>query len=156
MPFKTNSYLLVDIDNEFSRAFTEHYFANSEGSTLVVAGANSRHMVRLMFDELIKDYCYCDFSNEISVSELASYLHEHHNIKGVLINQTDYLLADDAQKFIYNSLHKIRILVTQDAQNFSFSPCPDSAHINHLSCQTDIAETTVDIISLTEQLNRNK
>ena len=154
MPFKVNDYLLVDIDNEFSRVFTEHYFASVEGSTLVVAGANSRHMVKLMFDELIKDYCYCDFSNEISVSELASYLHEHHNIKGVLINLTDYQLADDAQKFIYNSLHKIRYLVKQEEQGFSFAPCPDSAHINHLSCQTTIAETTTDLLPLAEELNR--
>ena len=151
MPFKVNDYLLVDIDNEFSRAFTEHYFASVEGSTLVVAGANSRHMVKLMFDELIKDYCYCDFSNEISVSELASYLHEHHSIKGVLINLTDYQLADDAQKFIYNSLHKIRYLVQQDGQSFSFTPCPDVAHINHLSCQSEIAETTAHALSAKDE-----
>lgn len=37
-------------------------------------------MVKLMFDELIKDYCYCDFSNEISVFELVSYLYEYYII----------------------------------------------------------------------------
>ena len=36
MPFKVNNYLLVDIDDEFSRAFAQHYFANAENSTLVV------------------------------------------------------------------------------------------------------------------------
>jgi hypothetical protein len=154
MPFKVNNYLLVDVDSDFSRAFTQHYFANAQGSTLVVAGANSRHMVKLMFEQLIKDYCYCDFSNEISVSELASYLHEHHNIQGVLINQTDYQLADDTQKFIYNSLHKVRFLVNQDEQGFDFIPCPDPAHINHLSCQTDIAETRAEILTLSEDLNK--
>ena len=154
MPFKVNNYLLVDVDNEFSHAFTHHYFAGKGGSTLVVAGANSRHMVKLMFDELIKDYCYCDFSNEISVSELASYLHEHHDIKGVLINHTDYQHADDAQKFIYNSLHKVRFLIHQNEQGFNFIPCPDAAHINHLSCQTDIAQTTADILTLSEDLNK--
>jgi hypothetical protein len=152
MTNKINNFLLVDIDNEFSRAFAEHYFAKAESSTLVVAGANSRQMVKLMFDELIKDYCYCDFSNEISVSELASYLHEHHTIQGVLINLTDYQLADDAQKFIYNSLHKIRYLVQQDEQGFSFTPCPDAAHINHLSCQSEIAETTAHVLSAKDDL----
>ena len=151
MPFKVNNYLLVDIDNEFSRAFAQHYFASAENSTLVVAGANSRHMVKLMFDQLVKDYCYCDFSNEISVSELASYLHEHNDIQGVLINQTDYQLANDAQKFIYNSLHKIRYLVQQDGHSFSFTPCPDAAHINHLSCQSEIAETTADVLSAKDE-----
>ena len=152
MPFKVNNYLLVDIDDEFSRAFAQHYFANAENSTLVVAGANSRHMVKLMFDQLVKDYCYCDFSNEISVSELASYLHEHHDIQGVLINQTDYQLANDAQKFIYNSLHKIRYLVQQDGHSFSFIPCPDPAHINHLSCQSEIAETTAHALTAKDEI----
>ncbi|WP_404341024.1 hypothetical protein [Pseudoalteromonas mariniglutinosa] len=154
MPFEVNNYLLVDIDSAFSRAFTEHYFAKQAQSTLIAAGSNTRYLVKLMFDELIKDYCYCDFNNEISVSELASYLHEHHEIKGVLINQTDYQLADDNQKFIFNSLHAVRILVQQDENGFNFTPAPDPAHTNHLSCHTDIAQTTADVLTISEHLNK--
>lgn len=156
MPFQVNNFLLIDNDSDFSRQFTEHYFAQanaSEPSTLVIAGVNTRQLVKLMFDELIKDYCYCDFNNEISVSELASYLHEHHDIAGVLFNQTDYLLADDKQRFIFNSLHSVRFLVTEVDGGYHFEPVTEQAHNNHLSCQTDIAETPQDLAALDEKLN---
>ncbi|KTF12455.1 hypothetical protein [Pseudoalteromonas sp. H105] len=153
MPFQVNNFLLIDNDSDFSRRFTEHYFRGSQNSTLVIAGANTRQLVKLMFDQLIKDYCYCDFANEISVSELATYLHEHHEIAGVLFNETDYLLADDKQRFIYNSLHSVRFLVSEGEQGFQFSPVPDEAHNNHLSCQGDIAQTPHDLDALSEKLN---
>jgi hypothetical protein len=149
MPFDITNYLLIDIDNDFSRALAGHSFNSSENnapSTLVIAGNNMRQLVKMMFDELIKDYCYCDFENEISVSELASYLHEHHDIKGVLFNHTDYLLADEKQRFIYNSLHKNRFLVSQNEDGFTFNPVTDPGHSNHLSCHTDIAETPLNLI----------
>ncbi|MGP5156632.1 hypothetical protein [Pseudoalteromonas prydzensis] len=154
MPFEVNNFLLIDNDSEFSRQFTEHYFAQPHRpSTLVVAGANTRQLVKLMFDELIKDYCYCDFSNEISVSELASYLHEHHDIAGVLFNETDYLLADDKQRFIFNSLHSVRFLIKEAEDGYLFEPVADIAQNNHLSCQTEIAETPQDLDALCEKLN---
>ncbi|WP_392344107.1 hypothetical protein [Pseudoalteromonas prydzensis] len=156
MPFEVNNFLLIDNDCEFSRQFTEHYFARPHGtrpSTLVVAGTNTRQLVKLMFDELIKDYCYCDFSNEISVSELASYLHEHHDIAGVLFNETDYLLADDKQRFIFNSLHSVRFLIKELEDGYQFEPVADIAQNNHLSCQTEIAETPQDLDALCEKLN---
>ncbi len=156
MPFKVDNYLLIDNDSEFSRQFTEHYFgqaSTSTPSTLVVAGINTRQLVKLMFDELIKDYCYCDFNNEISVSELASYLHEHHDIVGVLFNQTDYLLADDNQRFIFNSLHNVRFLVSEVEHGYHFEPVTERAHSNHLSCQDDIAETPLDLDALNEKIN---
>ncbi|MGS0534816.1 hypothetical protein [Pseudoalteromonas sp. SaAl2] len=156
MPFKVDNYLLIDNDSEFSRQFTEHYFGQANTntpSTLVVAGINTRQLVKLMFDELIKDYCYCDFNNEISVSELASYLHEHHDIVGVLFNQTDYLLADDKQRFIFNSLHNVRFLVSEVEHGYHFEPVTEQAHSNHLSCQDDIAETPHDLDALNEKIN---
>ena len=156
MPFEVNNFLLLDNDSEFSRRFTEHYFAPPHGacpSTLVVAGANTRQLVKLMFDELIKDYCYCDFNNEISVSELSSYLHEHHNINGVLFNQTDYLLADEKQRFIFNSLHSERFLIKETEAGYKFEAVADTAQNNHLSCQTEIAETSQNLDVLCEKLN---
>ena len=156
MPFEVKNYLLIDNDSEFSRQFTESYFAKPNAtipSTLVIAGANTRQLVKLMFDELIKDYCYCDFNNEISVSELASYLHEHHDIAGVLFNQTDYLLADEKQRFIFNSLHSVRFLVSEKEGTYHFEPVTDEAQNNHLSCQTEIAETPQDLAELYEKLN---
>jgi histone acetyltransferase (RNA polymerase elongator complex component) len=157
MPFKVTNYLLIDIDNEFSRSFADHYFNSTQRdspSTLVIAGSNTRQLVKMMFDELIKDYCYCDLENEISVSELASYLHEHHHIQGVLLNKTDYLLANDTQRFIYNSLHEKRFLVSRNENGFTFTPVPDPGHTNHLSCHTDIAETSQDLTELAEQFNK--
>ena len=113
MAIKTGSYLLIDIDNEFSRAFVKYYINTNDAAKkdIIIAGANTQKLVKMMFDELVKDYCYCDIENEISISELASYLHEHHNVQGVLFNQTDYLLADDTQRFIYNSLHEKRYVL---------------------------------------------
>jgi hypothetical protein len=157
MPFEVSNYLLVDIDNEFSRAFAEHYFSHEKRvapSTLVVAGDNTRQLVKMMFDELIKDYCYCDLNNEISVSELASYLHEHHKIKGVLFNKTDYLLASDSLRFIFNSLHQTRFLITQQGENYDFEAVTDKGYSNHLSCQTEIAQTPQDLLDLADRLNK--
>ena len=153
MSFEVNNYLLIDVDNQFSRAFAGYYFNSVKRDTpssLVVAGSNTRLLVKMMFDDLIKDYCYCDFENEISVSELASYLHEHHDIKGVLFNETDYLLADEKQRFIYNSLHDKRFLVSQKEKRFIIKPVEEQGFSNHLSCHTDIAKTSDDIISLIE------
>ena len=137
MSFEVTNYLLIDIDNEFSRTFAEYYFkhtAPNTPSTLIVAGSNTRKLVKMMFDELIKDYCYCDLENEISVSELATYLHEHQDIQGVLFNNTDYLLADD--------------------NGYTFNRITDEGFKNHLSCDTDIAETPKDLIALAKALKQ--
>ena len=101
-----------------------------------------------MFDELAKGYCYCDIENEISISELASYLHEHHNVQGVLFNQTDYLLADDTQRFIYNSLHEKRYIISQTNHGYGINPINEECHSNHLSCDTDIAQTAQELTEL--------
>ena len=115
-----------------------------------------RQLVKMMFDELIKDYCYCDFENEISVSELASYLHEHHDIQGVLFNHTDYLLADEKQRFIYNSLHKNRILINLDDTGYTLSRVTDETLTEPSQNHHDIAHTPQDLIDLDKQLNKNK
>lgn len=150
MDIKTASYLLIDIDNEFSRAFVIHYLDTKACAKLdiIVAGENTQKLVTMMFDELVKDYCYCDIENEISVSELASYLHQHHNIQGVLFNQTDYLLADDKQRFIYNSLHEKRYTIIQTNQGYNIKPIKDECHSNHLSCDSDIAQTAQELTAL--------
>lgn len=157
MSFEVTNYLLIDIDNEFSRTFAEYYFKHATPntpSTLIVAGSNTRKLVKMMFDELIKDYCYCDLENEISVSELATYLHEHHDIQGVLFNNTDYLLADEKQRFIYNSLHEKRYVVSADDSGYTFDRITDEGFKNHLSCDTDIAETPKDLIALAKALKQ--
>jgi hypothetical protein len=157
MLFDVADYLLIDIDNEFSKALIEHYLHNAEQaapSGLIVAGANTRQLVKMMFNEQIKDYCYCDIENEISVTELASYLHEHHAIKGVLINHTDYLLADDRQRFIFNSMHETRLLVSHTEQGYTFTPVAEKGYVNHLSCHTDSTRTAIDLSELALHLNK--
>lgn len=150
MDIKTASYLLIDIDNGFSRAFVIHYLGAKACAKLdiIVAGENTQKLVKMMFDELVKDYCYCDIENEISVSELASYLHQHHNIQGVLFNQTDYLLADDKQRFIYNSLHEKRYTIIQTNQGYNIKTIKDECHSNHLSCDSDIAQAAQELTAL--------
>lgn len=150
MAIKTGSYLLIDIDNEFSRAFVKHYINTNDAAKkdIIIAGENTQKLVKMMFDELVKDYCYCDIENEISISELASYLHEHHNVQGVLFNQTDYLLADDTQRFIYNSLHEKRYMISQTNHAYDINPINEECHSNHLSCDTDIAQTAQELTEL--------
>ncbi|MFC3031979.1 hypothetical protein ACFOEE_05570 [Pseudoalteromonas fenneropenaei] len=147
MLITVGSMLLVDTNSEFTREFAEYYASISDTPCkLVVAGDNTRLLVKLMFQQRIQDYCYCDLSNEISVSELASYLHDHHHIDGVLISALDYHLADDSQRFIFNSLHPVRYLVVQDIDgNYHFERLLDSGFDNHLSCQGRVAEATDDI-----------
>ena len=153
MSFKITNYLLVDIDNDFSRALAEHYFSSAQNntpSTLVIAGSNTRQLVKMMFDDLINDYCYCNFDNEISVCELANYLQEHHDIKGVLFNRADYLRADEKQRFIYNSLHTNRILVSKKEGGFSFDPITERGYENHLSCHVNVVKTPKNLLSFFE------
>ncbi|MBQ4832845.1 hypothetical protein J8L70_06295 [Pseudoalteromonas sp. MMG010] len=157
MPFEVSNYLLLDTDSKFSHDFATHYFDQSKRqnpSTLIVAGGNTRQLVKMMFDNLIKDYSYCDISNEISVSELASYLHTHHQIKGVLLNKADYLSASKEQQFIFNSIHQIRFLVSQSENGYYFESVGEKGHVNHLSCQTEIAQTSADLTELAIQLNK--
>jgi hypothetical protein len=104
---------------------------------LIVAGEDTRHLVKMMFDNLIKDYCYCDFANEISVTELAAYLLEHHQIAGVIIHDLDFHLANDEQRAIFNSLHPIRFLVELTPEGYNYSQIPDSFQENHMSCHID-------------------
>lgn len=145
MPINLDNFLLVDSNSEFSREFTEYLKTNDNSSNLIVAGDNTRHLVKMMFDNLISDYCYCDFANEISVSELASYLHEHHKIQGVLISSVDYHLANEAQLFIFNSLHPTRYLIEQRPSGYEYQPLSDTPHNNHLSCFQNDSDITAHI-----------
>ncbi|RJE76712.1 hypothetical protein BGP78_12045 [Pseudoalteromonas sp. MSK9-3] len=140
MSINLDNFLLVDSNSEFSREFTEHLKANNEANNLIVAGDNTRHLVKMMFDNLISDYSYCDFANEISVSELATYLHEHHTIQGVLISSVDYHLASEAQLFILDSLHPKRYLVEQTADGYHYTLISSHGHNNHLSCHFNESE----------------
>jgi hypothetical protein len=140
MSINLDNFLLVDSNSEFSRELAEYLKANNQAKNLIVAGDNTRHLVKMMFDDLISDYSYCDFANEISVSELATYLHEHHTIKGVLISSIDYHLADKTQLFILDSLHPKRYLVEQTADGYSYNLITSHGHDNHLSCRFNESE----------------
>ncbi|MBE0366853.1 hypothetical protein J8L98_07125 [Pseudoalteromonas sp. MMG013] len=140
MPINLDNFLLVDSNSEFSRELAEHLKANDQAENLIVAGDNTRHLVKMMFDNLISDYCYCDFANEISVSELATYLHDHHKIQGVLISSLDYKLANEAQLFILDSLHPKRYLVEQLTDGYQYQLISSNSHNNHLSCQFSESE----------------
>ncbi|NOU51728.1 hypothetical protein HG263_14420 [Pseudoalteromonas sp. JBTF-M23] len=137
MSLKLDNFLLVDSNKEFSRDYAEYLKKHSHNkeSQLIAAGDNTRHLLKMMFDNLIKDYCYCDFANEISVSELSTYLNEHHKVSGVLIPHVDYELASKEQQFIFNSLHPVRYLLKQSQDGtFTYKKITDKANINHLSC----------------------
>ncbi|QPB82083.1 hypothetical protein CWC22_003290 [Pseudoalteromonas rubra] len=142
------NFLLVDSNWEFSREFAAHLKAQHPDapSELLIAGDNTKQMLKMMFQEQVKDYCYCDFANEISVSELASYLHEHHKVKGVLIYALDYHLADETQRFIFNSLHRQRITVEQSDRGYVYHPLRDPFNNNHLTCHSTVSATTQDSV----------
>ncbi|WP_105188242.1 hypothetical protein [Pseudoalteromonas sp. T1lg48] len=128
-----SNYLLLDSDPLLSRAFC----ARVDSSGVIVAGANTRHMVKLMFDQQAKDYCYCDFENEISVAELSSYLSRHHKIAGVLIFTEVYESASDTFKWVIDSLHPKRYLIEQHDQHYHLEPLDTPFRHNHLSCNQD-------------------
>ncbi|MEQ3513246.1 hypothetical protein ABMY35_07910 [Pseudoalteromonas sp. BZB3] len=133
------NFLLIDSNAEFSRDFVTYQnqqFPNKP-QHLIVAGENTRHLVKMMFDNLIKDYCYCDFANEISVTELAAYLLEHHQIAGVVIHDLDFHLANEEQRAIFNALHPIRYLVEITPEGYNYSQIQDVFHENHLSCHSE-------------------
>ena len=66
----------------------------------------------------------------------------------MLFNQTDYLLADDKQRFIYNSLHEKRYIISQTNHGYDIKPINEECHSNHLSCHTDIAQTAQELAEL--------
>lgn len=137
----SDGLLLVDSNWDFSQELVEHLqnVRSSQASNIIIAGDNTKQMLKMMFKEQIKDYCYCDFDNEISVSELASYLHRHHNIHAVLLYSLDYHLATEEQRFIFDSLHPHRFLIEQSPQGFQITKLHSQASINHLSCHPDTA-----------------
>ncbi|BBN80488.1 hypothetical protein PA25_04730 [Pseudoalteromonas sp. A25] len=151
MSLKLDNFLLVDSNKEFSREYAEYLLKHSPNneSQIIAAGDNTRHLLKMMFDNLIKDYCYCDFANEISVSELATYLNEHHQISGVLIPNVDYFLASKEQQFIFNSLHPVRYLLEQTKDGaFEYKKVTDQANNNHLSCNSNLSAIGEDIEAL--------
>lgn len=137
----SDGFLLVDSNWDFSQELVEHLqnVRSSQASNIIIAGDNTKQMLKMMFKEQIKDYCYCDFDNEISLSELASYLHRHHNIHAVLLYSLDYHLATEEQRFIFDSLHPYRFLIEQSPQGFQITKQHSQALINHLSCHPDTA-----------------
>ncbi|TMP07100.1 hypothetical protein CWC11_07590 [Pseudoalteromonas sp. S3178] len=159
MPVQVTNYLLIDIDNEFSRAFAQYNKNNNKSSTpceLIAVGSNTRQLVKMMFDEQIKDYCYCDLENEISVAELSHYLADHHSIHGVLFNSADYLLASDQQRSIYNSLNENRFLINLDDTEYTLSRITDDTLTEPLIAEHDIAHSTQELICQAELHNKNK
>ncbi|MFY8274294.1 hypothetical protein AAEU32_09230 [Pseudoalteromonas sp. SSDWG2] len=128
-----SNFLLIDSDPLLSRAFC----ANVDSAELIVAGANTRHMVKLMFDQHAKDYCYCDFENEISVAELSSYLSRHHNVQGILIFQEAYEKAGNNLKWVFDSLHEQRYIIEKTVTGYTFKPLETPFRKNHLTCNQD-------------------
>ncbi|GEK07842.1 hypothetical protein HUZ36_16950 [Pseudoalteromonas sp. McH1-7] len=140
MNAQSDGFLLVDSNWDFSLELVAHIQSLHEGlaSNIIIAGDNTKQMLKMMFNEQIKDYCYCDFDNEISVSELATYLHRHHNISAVLLYSLDYHLASEEQRFIFDSLHPHRFLIEQSPQGFTLNMLRASTTLNHLSCHPNI------------------
>ncbi|RZF77658.1 hypothetical protein EXT46_16140 [Pseudoalteromonas sp. CO325X] len=128
-----SNYLLIDSDPLLSRAFC----ANPDAHAVIVAGANTRHMVKLMFDQQVKDYCYCDFDNEISVAELSSYVSRHHSVAGVLVFACAYESASNSFKWVIDSLHENRLLINKQGADYHLTPLTTPYHQNHLSCNQD-------------------
>ncbi|WP_440054051.1 hypothetical protein ACSLBF_14420 [Pseudoalteromonas sp. T1lg65] len=138
MATKSSNFLLVDSNGEFSQELLDYLQSQAPQapSDMIIAGDYTRQMLKMMFKQQVKDYYYCDFSNEISVTELASYLLDYHVINGVLLHALDYQLASREQKFIFNSLHPNRFLVDQTPQGYTIKLVSTHPIHNHLTCHS--------------------
>lgn len=122
-------HLLLDTDPQSSRML----FAQKQFSDLVAAGANTRHLLLQMSSNHIKDFCYCDFNNEISVIELVNYAAKFHQVQGVLVFESAYRNGSAQFRALVNALHPRRVLINDLQQNCELSLIEEPFKRNHLS-----------------------
>jgi len=115
MILNEKSFLLIDNPSFPSRRFCHFLIENK--STVIGTGDNTRNLLRMMYDHLVKDYCYCDFSDEISASYMSVYLNNYHDFDGVFISHKIFKIANSKKQEIIKGLHKNIYLVDEPSVN---------------------------------------
>ena len=119
MQLNRKTFLIIDHIPAVTRRFTMSL--TSTNSKLVVAGNNTRHLLRMMYDHLIEDYTYCDFNSEISVAELKQYVSTYHHIDGLYLFADYYQQQPSETKQLITSLHKQVFLIKSDLSQQIFT-----------------------------------
>lgn len=113
-------FLLIDNPSFPSRQFCQ--YLKERKSTLIGTGDNTRNLLRMMYDHLVEDYCYCNFDDEISASHMFVYLNNHHDFDGVFISRKIFKEAGPKEQGIIKGLHKNIYLVDEpEINNFKIS-----------------------------------
>ncbi|SFC69690.1 hypothetical protein [Pseudoalteromonas denitrificans] len=131
-----NRFLLIDNPLFSTRQFC--YFVTEHKSTIIGTGEDTRKLLKMMYDHLIEDYCYCNFEDELSISQMTDYLDKYHHLSGVFICDDIYLNAKPSIKRVIKSLHNNIYLVNGDSiNNFNISRLQNTQVLdnNYLSAQ---------------------
>lgn len=142
MILNEKNFLLIDDPSFSSRQFCNYLTENN--SKVIGTGENTRNLLRMMYDHLVEDYCYCDFSDELSISQMSVYLKNHHNLDGVFIFEKMFYEANTQKQKIIRRLHKNVYLVSENSHNdFQISKLPKSPEkaYSHLFNQVDELNT---------------
>ena len=120
MLLNEKNFLLIDNPSFPSRQFC-HYLTE-KNSKVIGTGENTRNLLRMMYDHLVEDYCYCDFADELSISQMSVYLKNYHALDGVFIFENMFKEASPQKQKIIKSLHKNIYLVDEpEINNFKIS-----------------------------------
>jgi len=126
MILNEKKFLLIDNASFSSRQFCHHLA--EKNSKVIGTGENTRNLLRMMYDHLVEDYCYCDFTDEISISQMSVYLKNYHALDGVFICNNMFNEASSQKQKIIRGLHKNIYLVDEPSiNNFKISKLQKSA-----------------------------
>ena len=140
MQLNGKTFLIIDHIPAVTRRFTMS-LTNTK-TKLVVAGNNTRHLLRMMYDHLIEDYTYCDFNSEISVAELKQYVSTYHHIDGLYIFADYYEQQSAETKQLITSLHKHVFLVKSDLSQQIFTCEALNQTQSHIAFVDQLGELT--------------
>jgi len=154
MILNEKNFLLIDNPSFPSRQFC-HYLSE-QNSRVIGTGENTRNLLRMMYDHLVDDYCYCDFNDELSISQMSVYLKNYHTLDGVFIFEDMYQEAGPQKQKIIKGLHENIYLVNEQSFNsFKISKLEKSSETaySYLFNQVDELNTLFNKHFLSNEMN---
>jgi len=115
MILNEKNFLLIDDPSSPTRQFC-HYLKENNAK-IIGTGKNTRNLLRMMYDHLVEDYCYCDFNDELSISQMSVYLKNHHALDGIFIFENMFKEASIQQQKVIKGLHKNIYFVDEQSGN---------------------------------------
>lgn len=112
------TFLIIDYIPTITRRFAMSL--SQKDQKLVAAGNHTRHLLKMMYDHLVEDYSYCDFTNALSIEELKNYLDSYHNISRVYVFAHFYNALSPSLQQQIQSLHTEVYLVSADERTCIF------------------------------------